>query len=178
MAGVGPQQAPLTTVPHPTSPPPWPHLPSQVLGHQDPTGSSLSLFISAEPIPARLVQRIQSGQFVEMQELLGDNIALSQHFDSAAGYFPVVLPSSSRPRLREVTSLPSWIYCFFTYLAVLVQDQFTRDRLVYARLLVREALCHGGWGWLDYDRLFRQQAALDPLCLGAHCTPAWWLPPC
>ena len=127
MAGVGPQQAPSATVPHPTSPPPWPRLPSQVLGHQDPTGFSLSLSISAEPIPARLVQRIQSGQFVEMRELLGDNITLPQHFDSPAGYFPVVLPSSSRPRLWEVISLFSWIYCFLTYLTVLVQDQFTSD---------------------------------------------------
>lgn len=45
---------------------------------------------------------------------------------------------------------------------MLVKDQSVRDRLVYARLIVREALRHGGWGWLDYDRLFRQQAALDP----------------
>ena len=61
-----------------------------------------------------------------------------------------------------MTSLPLWSYCSLTYLAVLIQDQFTRDRLVYARLLVREALCHGGWGWLDYDRLLQQQSALDP----------------
>uniref|UniRef100_A0A1X7T3X3 Uncharacterized protein n=1 Tax=Amphimedon queenslandica TaxID=400682 RepID=A0A1X7T3X3_AMPQE len=96
-----------------------------------------------------------------MKELLGDNIALTQHFELSAGYFPMVLPSSAHPCLREVSTLPSWIYCFLTYLAVLVQDQFIRDCLVYARSRVRESLCHGGRGWLDYDRLFRQQAALD-----------------
>ena len=127
-----------------------------------PSQSGLSLSLSSEPVPARLVQRIQGGHFVEMRDLLGDNIALTQHFELAANYFPTVLPSSERPRLREVSSLPSWVYCFLTYLAVLVQDQTVRDRLVYARLIVREALCHGGRGWLDYDRLFWQQAALDP----------------
>ena len=30
------------------------------------------------------------------------------------------------------------------------------------RLIIREALHHEGAGWLDYDRAFRQQAAVDP----------------
>ena len=34
--------------------------------------------------------------------------------------------------------------------------------LAYAHLKVREAQRHGGSGWLDYDRVFRQQEALDP----------------
>ncbi len=34
--------------------------------------------------------------------------------------------------------------------------------LVYARLIIREAQRHGRQGWLDYDKVFRQQAALDP----------------
>ena len=41
-------------------------------------------------------------------------------------------------------------------------DQSTYDQLIYARLIVHEALWHGGRGWLDYDYLFRQQAALNP----------------
>ena len=31
--------------------------------------------------------------------------------------------------------------------------------LSYARLIVREAQCHGGIGWLEYDKWFRQQQA-------------------
>ena len=33
--------------------------------------------------------------------------------------------------------------------------------VAYARLVIREAQRHGGVGWLDYNRVFRQQAALD-----------------
>ena len=99
---------------------------------------------------------------MEMRDLLGDNITLTRDFEALNSYLPAqALLASSRPHLREVTSLPSWIYCFLTYMAVRTSDQATRDRLVYSRLIVREALRHGGRGWLDYDRLFCQQAALD-----------------
>ena len=69
---------------------------------------------------------------------------------------------TSRPWVREVSSLPSWVCCFLTYLAVRTTDSVTYDRLTYATLLVREAMRHGGQGWLEYDWLFCQQAALDP----------------
>ena len=71
------------------------------------------------------------------------------------------LPGSVKPRLREVTSLPSWLYCFLAYVAIQTTDPHIRDMLAYARLMIREAQRHGGLGWLDYDRIFRQQVALD-----------------
>ena len=126
-----------------------------------PTQGSLSLSLASEPIRAMLVHRIWRGQFVEMLDLMGDNIALNQHFEGVSGYFPAhVLPASSRPHLHEGISLPSWIY-FLTYLVVGTSDQSVRDRLIYALLIVHY-LQHDGRGWLDYDHLFRQQAALNP----------------
>ena len=123
----------------------------------------LSLALAVEPVPAKLVSRITSGQFVEMRDLLGDNITLTQRIEEVHNNFPsYILPVSSRPRLREVSSLPSWIYCFLAYVSVGTTDPVVRDRLTYARLIIREAMRHGGRGWLDYDRLFRQQAALNP----------------
>ena len=52
------------------------------------------------------------------------------------------------------------------YLAIRTPDPATWSQLAYARLLIKEAQCHGGLGWLDYDRAFRQQAATAP-------SPAW-----
>ena len=66
-------------------------------------------------------------------------------------------------RLREVTSLATWCYCFLSYLAITTDDPITRDQLAYARLIIHEAQRHEALGWLDYDRTFRQQAALEPL---------------
>ena len=119
--------------------------------------------MSARPIPARLVQQIQAGSFTEMRDLLWDNVAIRSQLEDLHSALGLQLVSSlARPRVREVTSLPSWICCFLTFLAVQTSDPVTRDKATYAMLVVREAIRHGGQGWLDYDRLFCQQATLNP----------------
>ena len=97
-----------------------------------------------------------------MRELLADNIALLHQLEAVHGYSPLHFVGAARPRLREVSSLTTWCFCFLGYMAIRTSDPSTRDQLAYARLIVREALRHGGVGWLDYDRAFRQQAATDP----------------
>ena len=131
-------------------------------GSQTPHSTGLILSPAAEPFPQKLVDKVKSGQFVEMRELLSDNIALMQQLEDIQG-FPVATLGAARPRLREVTSLPTWCYCFLGYMAMamLTPDPTTRDQLAYARLIIREALRHGGQGWRDYDRAFRQQRAAD-----------------
>ena len=101
---------------------------------------------------------------MDMKELLTDNIALQSQLDALHSQPAVQLPAAVRPRLREVGSPLVWIYCFLAYAALRTPDQATRNLLTYARLLMREALHHGGLGWLEYDCVFRQQAALDPTC--------------
>ena len=98
-----------------------------------------------------------------MRDLLWDNVTVRRHYEDVHGATGhQVIPVSARPRVREVSSIPSWVCCFLTYLAAGTPDPATRDRITYALLLVREAMRHGGQGWLDYDRLFRQQAAINP----------------
>ncbi len=53
------------------------------------------------------------------------------------------------------------MYCFLAYVALRAPDVQTQHMLAYACLVILEAQQHGGRGWLDYDRIFRQQAALD-----------------
>ena len=53
--------------------------------------------------------------------------------------------------------------CFLTYMAVRTPDTGTRYMLTYARLILQEAIRHEGSGWLHYDRVFRKQAAIDPI---------------
>ncbi len=93
-----------------------------------------------------------------MRDLLADNVALHSQLEDLHRLSPLPL----RPRLREVPSLHSWMYCFMVYVAVRSGDPLTRDLLAYCRLIIREALRHGGNGWLEYDRSFRRQAAIDP----------------
>ena len=125
----------------------------------------LILSPAADPIPQNLVQRIQSGQFVEMRDLLADNIALLNQLSSLQGALSLSLGTVNHTRLREVPSLVSWLYCFNTYVAVRTSDELTRQMLSYSRLIICEALRHGGSGWAEYDRVFRRQMSINPtLC--------------
>lgn len=124
--------------------------------------AGLSLSLASEPFPQKVVDKVRSGNFVEMLELLTNNITLLQqlevfHSQCSSPSLPGVL----RPWLQEVTSLPSWVYCFLACIVIKTPNQTTRDLLTYLRLVIREAQRHDGRGWLDYDRVFRQQAAID-----------------
>ena len=121
----------------------------------------LILSPSSDPIPHRLVSRIQAGEFVEMRNLLADNISLHNQLEDFHGHIWPSTPAHLRPRLMEVPSLSSWVYCFCAYIAVLAPDARTRELLAYCRLIIREALRHGGSGWQEYDRTFCWQAAID-----------------
>ena len=72
--------------------------------------SGLILSPAADPIPYWLVQRIRSGEFVEMRDLLADNTALHDQLEDLHDH-----TTSLNPRLRELPSLASWVYCFAAY---------------------------------------------------------------
>ena len=132
----------------------WPQTQDQSQG--------MILSSALQPVPARLVCRIRAGEFIEMRDLLTDNLSLHDQLEAVQGpLLNAVTAGALRPRLREVPSLISWVSCFTTYVAVRTQDSFTRDMLTYCRLVIREALMHGGQGWQEYDRNFRSQAAID-----------------
>ena len=122
-------------------------------------GPQLGLILSpaADPIPYWLVQKIRSGEFVEMRDLLADNITLHDQLEDLHGH-----TTSLNPRLREVPSLASWVYCFVAYMAVRMEDPRTRDMLAYCRLIICEALRHGGSGCQEYDQTFQRQVDINP----------------
>ena len=91
-----------------------------------------------------------------MRELLSDNMALLSQLEDLPSQNAV----AARPhRLREIESPLSWVFCFLVYIAIRTEDKEIRDMLSYARLIIQEAQCHGGAGWLEYDKWFLQQQA-------------------
>lgn len=108
-------------------------------------------------------------EFVEMRDLLPDNMALGEKLEA----LPVCLGQTQKgAEQREVGSLLSWVTSFLTYVAVMYEAHPERvvDMLAYARLIIREAHRHGGNGWLTYDAVFRRnhQGDSKPMC---------WTPP-
>ncbi|XP_064388121.1 proline-rich protein 36-like isoform X3 [Halichondria panicea] len=134
--------------------------PSTYQSPQSSYGSGLILSPAEAPVPQKIVDKIRSGQFVEMRELLADNISLLEQLHSIHAPGNISAAGPSRPRMRDVHTLPLWLYCFLTYTVIPTTDQPTKDKLAYARLMILEASRHGHLGWLDYDRSFRQQAAV------------------
>ena len=132
------------------------------------TPKSMPLILSPAlpPIPANLVTKILLGEFIDMKELLGDNIALHQRMqevqqrcDNNSTQWVTTAPS---PKLREISSPLSWVASFILYMAVKTPDSHTRQLLTYTRLILDMARRHSGKGWLEYDRTFRKQMACNP----------------
>ena len=132
---------------------------------------AMVLSTALPPITAKLEAKIAAGQFVAMKELLADNMALCSQLEA----FPAhqhFLPATAKPRLQEIDSPLTWVSCFLTYAAVRTGDVQTRNLLTYGRLVVREAQRHSGTGWLEYDRIFRQHAALSPSTVWNELNPS------
>ena len=113
------------------------------------------------PVPAKLVGRILKGNFVDMAELLCDNLEAQRRGAlHETGSTSASSPTSSRHR-REVPKLLSWVQCFSVYTAVVASKHPKRVQrlLAYQTLIVREARRCGRRGWLLYDVYFRQQMA-------------------
>ena len=139
-----------------------PTIPTVCIAPTDAPQGGLLLSPASEVIPKKLVDKIRSGGFIDLKELLQDNISLRAQLEELQGPTSVQMVGATRPRLREILSLPVWCYCFLGFVATLTSDPITRDQLAYARLIIRQAQSQGGLTWMDYDKAFRQQLATDP----------------
>ena len=134
-------------------------------GEGTPSATDRSLpFILSEglaPVPAKLVARITKGEFVDMADLLRDNLEARRWGDLPEGSSSSAEPKRSQ---REVPDLLSWVQCFGTYMAVVTSSQPERVKqlLAYQTVIVREARRCGGRDWQAYDSMFRQQAVGNP----------------
>ena len=104
------------------------------------------------PIPHRIVIKAQSGQFVDMSNFLSDNMASLQQLEAFGIQSTVsAFPGTPRPRLRDVSTLPLWLFCFLAYnMAVCTGDAHTRSMLAYASL-IKGMVGQVGWITLGFS---------------------------
>ena len=126
----------------------------------DEKGEDEAPFVLSEglpAVPAKLVRKIQKGGYVDMAELLRDNMELCRRGEEEKG-------NSSKSTRRSVPDLLSWVACFGLYASIVGDKNPHRvnELWAYQTLLVREARRCGGRGWQVYDSMFRQQAANNP----------------
>ena len=59
------------------------------------------------PVPSKLVQKIESGQLIEIAELLPEKVAFSEFEEDA---------ENGKGKKRLVTSILDWVQCFSLYI--------------------------------------------------------------
>jgi len=103
------------------------------------------------PVPARLVQRIQDGLFIEMGELSSDHLDSPDHFASERS-------TRSRRKVPEVSSI---IECFSVFIAVVHRSQpdCTPDLLGYQNLIMQTSMLGQEGHWILYDKRFYLKAS-------------------
>ena len=116
------------------------------------------------PIPAKVVTQILCHKFIEMPDLLPENLDLPQCESSSfaiEGGAIVPITRVASKRKQEVTDRLTWVECFTSYITVLTtyMPNRSRDLLSYMALIIRMAKRYSGNCWLNYDRAFRLEAA-------------------
>ena len=110
------------------------------------------------PIPAKAVEKIRSGAYLDLKELLIDNVALVERIQGLGNAVVVHSPQST-VKLRSISDPLTWVFYFLSFMIASTECQATRDMAAYAQIVINQARKHPGSGWLAYDQLFRQQRA-------------------
>ena len=116
---------------------------------------ALILSSALPPIPGKIVEKIRTGAYVDLKDMLSDNMALKKRLDEVGAMNHLQLSS----KYREIQDPLSWVYCFLSFIVAKVDDPLSRQLIAYTQLVLDLARRHGGKGWLSYDCLFREHMA-------------------
>ena len=104
-------------------------------------------------VPPGLVEKIESGVFVDMGDLVPHRLELEEI-------------TRSKQKHQAISTISKWLQAFAVYVAIISKKQPDRvPDLMGCQVLMLEASNeYKKESWLAYDRLFRQLAASDPHC--------------
>ena len=98
------------------------------------------------PVPHKLASKTLRGEYIDMAELLRDNLEAQRRAAITAAATPH--PSSTPKSRREMPDILSLVQRFDIYMAVVTSKypERTKELLAYQTLIVREARRCGGKG--------------------------------
>ena len=119
---------------------------------------------SYAPIPGKLVAEITSGAFVELADLLAENIR-AQEAEPHTYLDGKLLVAPAKKRVVEITDILTWIQAFTIYQWIFCSTYPSRwqDTTQYKLLILQTASQFPGPAWLNYDTAFRKDAAASLL---------------
>ena len=103
------------------------------------------------PVPQKLVKRIRSGEYVEMEELLPEMCTR----DDAE-------PEAKRHCSRRSPDIFTWLQCFGVYTSIRGAQfpELITELMAYMGTIIRVNREYTGSEWAKYDMLFHKHAAL------------------
>ena len=130
-----------------------------------------SLYIGGglPPIPDKLVCRIQDGHFINMADLLPDNLEAINSTDDDPSL-------NTKCKQQDVTQIMDCIQCFSTYIAGISHAKPDRvvDLIAYLNLIINSQRCFQDFDWASYDRQFRQKASANPTLQWGNMEGTLW----
>ena len=111
------------------------------------------------PIPAKVVSKMISGQFVELADFLSAN--LRAVYQEPRTFLDGNLLVSQKRLLVEISDVLTWTEAFTIYQMVLCSAHPHRwpDLTKYKLLIIQMARHSPDRAWLEYDQAFRRDAA-------------------
>lgn len=113
------------------------------------------------PVPFKVVSQITVGKFVNLEDLLAENITITeQELQLWFNGHLVLLHTPKKPK-RQITIIASWMEAFSIFYLILCSyflhcwKDLTSNKL----LILRTYRQFSGFCWLNYDRAFREHAA-------------------
>ena len=127
------------------------------------------------PIPHKLVTKITSGLFVDLVDLLPDNLKANESETQTflEGKLVVAL---ARKRIVEIQDILTWVEALTIYSIVLCASQPARwaDLPHYKLIIIQTAKKFPGKAWQLYDTAFRKNAAASGLKDWSKMNPDLW----
>ena len=125
--------------------------------------SALTSGSSIPPVPPNLVQKIESGEFIELGYLVPNHLG----FEETVG---------SKSKQCPITNISEWLQVFAVYVSVIARKQPQRvpDLMGYQILMLEASNEYQNNCWLAYDRRFRKQAASQPNCKWSNIDSTFW----
>ena len=116
------------------------------------------------PIPEKLVTKIRTGQFIDLADLLTENLK-GQETEPQTYLDGKLLVPSSKKRIQEITGIVTWVEAFTVYSWILCSAHPSRwqDMTQYKLLILKTSRQFPGKTWLHYDIAFRKDAAASGL---------------
>ena len=113
------------------------------------------------PVPYKLVSQITSGKFIDLAELLSDNLRDNEAEPQLLLDGRLVLTATSKRPKRSIDDIMSWSEVFSIYSLILASHYPSRwrDLTLYKLLILHTYRQFQGNALLTYDRAFRKHAA-------------------